>query len=393
MIWRAGVTRCSWAAAAGVGIGETLGDVELRAVLATALSGTISRGGSPCAGGYVVWSGPAPLFSGAEIAGGDPDGKVQIEGLSGGTYDITVHCPPLSLSEAMTVGVSPVVRHWDFPAGLTVGGQVRRASGQPMPGVFISMTPVVAAEDSPVEAAAGAVRGTECQANEAGEFECEGLLPGDYDCSLAGANGATRASRVSLREGSVPRVLIEAAPEATIRVVPNGDAALPTGLVVLAEGSAIPGPMQAERQLDGFIFDHLPLGRYSVHIGTNSARVWLQHDGEVVEVELDVPPSRSIRGRVVDETGEPVFEAWVRAENAAALFSGGAGEPALTDERGAFEISAITDGRYDLLVTSTGGEARLRSVQTGTADALVRLGSFGAPSGVVEPEGGHLPSP
>ena len=59
--------------------------------------------------------------------------------------------------------------------------------------------------------------------------------------------------------------------------------------------------------------------------------------------------SASIQGKVTDASGAPVFGAVVKA-------TGGTGNPRMTvtDEQGAFQISSLTPGNYDLKVSASG---------------------------------------
>jgi hypothetical protein len=362
-------------------------EVELRALPAAELVGIISRGGQACPNGSILWLGPAPLFTVDDMSAADDQGRVRIEGLPPGSYDLTVNCPPALQRETLELGKEPVVREWDFEPGLVLEGSVRRANGQPLPGAIVIVEPAQPEGASPLGSGAAAVQrqGSECRADAAGEFRCEGLAPGEYDCAVARSGAVGSGQRVLLQGTSKTRVMLMADAEAAIVVHAPGGAAFPSGSTVLARGDTLPAPITGERTATGFRFDHLPLGQYGVYLAGASAReVALERDAEEVELELAVPSAEPITGSVVDEQGVPVLDAWVRARAPAGVD----GDSVLTDASGAFETTPLLRGRYDLNVTSPRGEVTVPGIQTGTTDLLVRLPSYGALSGVIESESG-----
>jgi hypothetical protein len=197
---------------------------------------------------------------------------------------------------------------------------------------------------------------------------------------------------VPVHEGSNPNIVLEAPAEATIHVSSGTDESIPRALVVFAKGEALVGPVEATRQGNILAFEHMPLGQYTVVVGADpeepvsSSDVRLTRDGEVVAVQISLPESHPISGRVIDEHGTAVVEAWVRVENppGSVVASVAIADPVLTNDRGEFMIGGVLRGRYDLVTTSARGEAVTQGIQAGAQDVLVRLESFGALSGVVQ---------
>ena len=128
--------------------------------------------------------------------------------------------------------------------------------------------------------------------------------------------------------------------------------------------------------------------------------------GKTANVRL-VVESRSgvINGKVTDEQGEPVVDAWVitsRESEAAGAVAGGAGRqtrwqwgsddrPVITATDGSFTVRELAPGTYAVRAFRRGGgEAVSEHVKVGATVALV-IKSTGTISGVVKVAGGVLP--
>jgi hypothetical protein len=138
-------------------------------------------------------------------------------------------------------------------------------------------------------------------------------------------------------------------------------------------------PVIAKRNDEAFVFDSLGLGRYRVFFDQypqSAVDVDVTHPGETVEVRLALPPRMILAGRVVDDEGLPLPDAWVRAwpetelENPSRYI-----QPVLTDGEGAFSFSAFS-GFYTVSVTSNRGDAQA-SAPAGTRNLLLRVPSYG----------------
>ena len=141
-----------------------------------------------------------------------------------------------------------------------------------------------------------------------------------------------------------------------------------------------------ERRGDEFVFERLPLGRYSVVAGSpgvdesGAASVTLDRDGDTRTIALRAPATAELTGHVVDDQNQPVIDAWVSASPAESELRISTPLPAvLTDDRGAFAISGVSRAPYDLSVSSPEGEGVARDVRAGEAAVTVRLERASAP--------------
>src|SRR5690606_7822919 len=146
---------------------------------------------------------------------------------------------------------------------------------------------------------------------------------------------------------NTPPVELVAVVEGSIHVELTG--AGPKTASVFAQHEEPNYPFVAERKGDAFVLEHLPLGRYAVFSGSpevpkDAVRVDLRRDGERAAVTLDAPAELyTISGRVVDEAGVPVLDAWVTARLAQPPpFAAGAdNDPVLTNEQGEFTLEGL----------------------------------------------------
>jgi hypothetical protein len=136
---------------------------------------------------------------------------------------------------------------------------------------------------------------------------------------------------------------------------------------------------RANRLGKEFIFRELPLGEYEVYVGdtVNQTRhVVLESAGDDLRVDLEVPVRIPISGRVVDERGEPVPQAWVthfrsEAQMSEIVSSG----PELTDDDGTFTFEGFPNTDYTVVVVSPLGEAYNERIRAGS-DTTVQLPSM-----------------
>jgi hypothetical protein len=342
----------------------------LRMATAAMLRASVTAGGRPCPAARLLLDGPTGL-----TATGDAEGTVNVTNARPGRYAVKVICADalpydgeLELSTA-----APTNRRFELEAGLTLYGSVRRVGGQPLAHAEVVAMPVAGVDASSTEART--LESTECLADEAARFACRGLRAGTYDVSVR-AQGLQRgpAVRVALSPGHEPTVGLTAPASGTLRVTLNGTPS--ASAIVVASGGSDAATLQATRRGAAFFFDGIALGRYRVRLASSStaaAEAVVSQDGELVALELIAPPSRAIRGHVLDEQGQPVPDAWVvaRSDDEQNHSREGSGEPALTDGDGAFVIPGLLDGSYGLIATSSSGQAGLPAVLGGTND--VRL--------------------
>jgi hypothetical protein len=352
----------------------------LRLSRAAVLRASVSVAGRPCAGASVLLDGPSAA-SGVTAA----DGTLSIATLRPGGYRAEVRCAnALVQHEQLLLGEAPTTRHFELDAGLTLRGSVERANGQPFPHAPVLAMPV---PGDPAPAAASgqeAASSSGCAADATGAFACAGLQPGTYDVRIEGqGQEQSPAVRVALRAGSEPRVVLRAHGSGTIRVslpdAPDGTTVVLAVPKTKEQGNAV---LRAAPRAGRFVFEDVRLGRYRVALASSATAgvdVALERDAQVLDVELSVPPLRSISGNVVDERGVPVPDAWVRAtsEDDFTHSREASAAPVLSDSGGAFSISGLFDGKYTLSVSSALGEATLPDVVGGTQAVVVRFQGTG----------------
>jgi hypothetical protein len=295
----------------------------------------------------------------------DRSGVAHLEGLVPGAYRISIHCPgSLPLVDAVEVGSAPAVREWTLQRGLSLSGRVETPSGVPVPGALVSVCPMGEPSDR---------LAVNCSTSPIGEFTCSGLSPGDYDCSVEDAGDPKRdVQRVVLSEGSLANLRLLTRPSGTIEVSVRPAHAGAVSPSVFARGPGVV-PLEATPRLNGFVFERVPLGRYEVYVEVPTsgslAQVELEHDGEVIALELSAPPSLSIEGRVVDESGAPFVDAWVSVSPTDVLARSATAEypPALAGELGQFIVEGLSPGSYDLRIWNGSYEGELRGVEAGAS--------------------------
>jgi protocatechuate 3,4-dioxygenase beta subunit len=335
-----------------VGAADIARRVELEVERSSTVEGTIRVGGAPCAAGMLELLGAEERSAGADAAG-----RVEINGVMPGEYDLIVSCPSaLAQRERLVVRELAVTRVWELDSGIVVRGVVESAAGRPLADALVTWSPRAAAPSSDGELALTTGERS-CSSDANGEFACAGLEAELYVGSLTvQGTGQSRSVELDLRGSrEVPRVRLQADAAAAIRVQlePGAVSAADAVFVCSAEG----GAMLARRDGERFELRGLPLGAYHVHVGSSEcqgalgAEVTLEHEGQVAEVSLSRPRAATVRGRLVDTRGMPVGDAWVRASDthpAWALLVESA--PAvLTDGEGAFTLAGLLPGHYELV--------------------------------------------
>jgi hypothetical protein len=348
--------------------GQALASVTLSVARAVTLHARLTLTGSgPCEQGLLDLFGPVTSSTFA-----DQNGNIVVQGLVPGRYQAVATCSrALSSTELLEVGSEPLSREWRLEPGLTLSGTLVTHGGEPIAGESIVLTPI----GEPLHRA-----GAACTTDADGAFSCGGLIAGDYDC-VAGDDAPVRASVRA--EGTQP-VALRREPAGALRVaVSSRDGSTPGPLSVVASRVG-GGPIFSHRK-DGFYTFELKPGRYRVHIEECpdiAADVTLSHDGELIELSLELPATTTISGSVVDAQGSAVADASIHAlmsGSELAAFSR-SGAPALSDADGRFTIEGLLPRRYDLLVTSDSGKGQIEAVAAGMQHARIRLAAETASS-------------
>lgn len=357
-----------------VGAADTVTGIELKVTSATTVRGAIRAGGAGCAAGILEISGPVALISTADAAG-----KVEVQGVPPGSYELTATCPSaLPFRELLVVGNGPISRSWELETGIVVRGSVETAAGRPLADAVITWTRGGEATQDGA-APARPAQESSCVSDVHGEFVCSGLEPGHYAGALH-VQGKLQSAAPELHlQGPMgsARIQVRADASGTIRVNVDDGTNAPGAAIAVFACSRQGAPLLAQREGQGFLLTGLPLGTYGVHLGSGEctgaieAPLTLERDGQVVNVTLTPPPLAGVRGRLLDSAGAPVPDAWVRASDphpAWALLLEGA--PAvMTDAEGEFSVSGLLPGRYEVLAYA-GSHAARQSVELAPGDEL-----------------------
>lgn len=415
-----------------LGLGETSSPVEIRVHPGGYVEGQVviaSATGEPepCAGGNVSLSMDHQESYWQPI---EAEGMVHFRGVLPGTYRVSVSCTDMLSEETyaeLEVGTEPealVGLVWEVREGLAIRGEVVDSTGQPVDEVRV----VARALQDPKAAKARRVnQGT--QSNPDGSFELGGLLPGRYELDAGegwrGQAGPEEPTIIELEGGDVSGVRIEMPVTGTVRGVVVDENERPvSGASVVANQTGAYEASRGRTDDEGrFELLGVRVGEVRVEaqasasfFGGQSMRAPGTTDddvqGEVVAVRADavaevrlVVESRDgrIQGRVVDQDGGPVVDAFVEVER----MSDRAGasmaqarrrvrwswdsEPVLTDPDGAFEIGELAEGRFLVRAHRRGGgEAVVEGVEVGSTVELV-IESPGELAGTVIVEGGEPP--
>jgi protocatechuate 3,4-dioxygenase beta subunit len=366
-----------------IGMGERSEPVSIFVEKAFTLSGSVFVDGELCHRGVLSASGSRS--SSAPIVAG----QVANVSMLGGHYDITIECDgAVPQRESIELWKDEAERIWSLSPGISVQGRVETAAGKPLAGANVGV--------SSLHSMGG---GSLCVTDAAGEFSCGGLTPGEHRCSLSDAYGnETHSVNVTVAALSTPRVVLRASSAGTIRGRIEGSKEGHLRVYAFRSGWS---PVEAVPDAGRFEFKGLALGRYVVSAtrpqedrGVEDVTVSLERDGEIVDVELRAPVWFTIKGRVVDERGTPVMDAWMHASLPVEL--GGdrydSSPAVLTDERGGFTLERLASGEYDIIASTDRGQTILRGAQSGDANVLVKLTGYGELSGVVSTSTGDIVS-
>lgn len=388
-----------------LGLGETAEELVIELHPAAIVSGRVlvgDEGETPCPSGWVRLSSD---LTGRGL-GTEVDGRVEFEAVLPGSYEVSVYCddhlsaeeyPPI---EVTGEDVTDLV--WRVTAGAAVVGTVRDAEGQPVAGANVRLTPKRGSDPR-----APQPRGW-TETDDDGRYEARGLAAGTADVQV-------HSDRHPPLPDPVP-VTVPAEGEVTLDLTLPGGGAI-AGRVVDDRGQPVGGVQVTAASLgrrDGFWNDRsetsddgtfelrgVPPGKKRVYASDGS---WGQTPlrapgqaadaepgklvevaaGERAEVELVVERRTArITGRVLDESGAPVTDAFVAAEREPERAGASAArtrmqlrwswnrKPAMTDTDGAFELSDLAPGRYTVRAYRRGGgEALAEGVAAGSTVTL-----------------------
>lgn len=415
-----------------LGLAQTSEPVVLRAHRAASLRGTIviaSSGGTTtkarCEAGSVSLTRSDRDRYARASGTVDDSGEVIVRGVLPCTYEVDVSCtgyasrreyPKLEIT-----GESLVDLVWEVDEGQAIRGVVVDPSGTGVADARVSARMLVEAEDARAQLTSAYVES--CQAD--GRFELAGLLPGRYELSvMSEAPAPELPTVVELPVGAdLNDVRIELVASGIIagRVVDEG--CVPQSGVVVSASALGKWPSNSAMTDDAgnFVIEHVRLGEARVSVdevawGASMRAPGTTDDdlqgelvevvaGERVEVELVVEARvGQIRGRVLDEHGSPVDDAFIHAERMSDSATANAGTsrmmvrwgdwrntPILSEVDGSFTISALGPGRYIVRAHRRGGgEAIVEDVALDSSVELT-IAATGLLGGTIVVPGGEAP--
>ena len=394
-----------------LGLGETSAMIELPVTRAATVRARVvaDPGGAPaCTGGHASVS-PAPFEIYSETI--DERGWVEFGGLAPGDYDVSLHCSGRLLTDAASFTIGPDAAdlddlRWTVARGFDVRGTIVDGDGRGLPGLVV-LAELLAADDD--ERGPTARRSRAEPSDKTGAFVLVGLEPGSYELVLGGSSGPSLAAAVELELRAADldglRLEVPIAGELIGRVVDEGG--LPVAdITVTAYGAG--GAWLDTRSDDQGGFELAKLGpdRYRVvafdgrwSLERGELTVELEEGGRA-QVELIAALGQgSIRGRVVDEAGTALDDAFISVERQPSpldappqrgrlSYSDAKGRPVLSETDGSFAIGALPKGLYTVRAQQKqGGEAIVSDVQVGSRGAArveLVIEAFGSLAGVVE---------
>ncbi len=371
--------------------------VEIRLGRGGAIGGSVLAGGRGVAGATVSLSAAGQSFrgpfGGGQTAITDEGGRFRFDRLSAGRYTL--------VASLRTQGSAPV------EAVLQAGESSQEVSLVLAEGAAIHGTVTGLSENARGNVMVSANGPEEYFANTRtagdGSFELTGAPQGPISLRANAGDFAT-----GLRSAAAQIVIAEGQTDAAVEIVfetgfrVEGNVTRGGRPVTDAMVSAIPeggGGRQSSGRTDdagAFQIEGLKEGTYTLNAssmmgGGGSIRKTIKVTGDMT-VDLEAPPAR-IAGRIVEaESGRPVAEAMVRAEQ-----GGGAGGPfsmmaSDSDSSGRFSVENLEPRSYRVSVTKPSYQAETRDVVASEESDLtielrrgegvgliVRDGIFGTP--------------
>jgi len=384
-----------------LGLGQTVDDIVIEVHPAYVVTGTVKNTkGEPCEQASVSLVDAAQSrrkWASSETG----DGTVVAKAVLPGSYEITVYCeeflakedyPPVEIVDKDVTGLE-----WEVGAGATIVGTVKSADGEAVEGASVWAQTLNAGDPR-------ARRGWGSDTTRSdGKFEMTGLVPGQYKLEVSAPNqpGPEEPPKVETSVSTPATVEIILPSSGGIRGTVKDERGQPVaGAKIETAGKrwSMSSSGSSQSRDDGtFELEGVTPGSYRVTAslgerwGAETLRAPGKTDddvhGERVEVKADevatvslVVESQdgSLTGKVVDQGGNPVTDAFVGAtrESEAAGANNRRNrqqsrwslprKPVLTDTDGRFTVSELPPGKYTLhAYRRGGGEAFIEGVSLG----------------------------
>ena len=408
-----------------LGLGQTSEPIELRVHPVAFVEGRIVRAGTDevCQEGTVTLLG---VSTKERVTGQtDEEGHVILRGVLPGEYEVEVGCVGLvaqaEYPKLVVASENLIEQVWEVREGQTIRGVVVDSEGQPVAKMGVNAR-------MQIDGGNARAQSTFAWAGESeldGSFELAGLLPGKYELGVWGDRPRPKEPSIVDLEPGIDRndVRIELPGSGSIHGRVVDDHGLGQANVEVESGLIGEWKESQSRTDDegNFTIEHVRAGEVRV---SASADRWGQslrrpgsHDddeqgevvtvvsGETVEVELVVEGrSGVIRGRVLDEDGAPVDDAFIQAERMSdsatankarsrnsVRWDWGNSQPHLSEIDGSFVLEDLSEGTYVVRAhRKGGGEAIVEDVALGSEVELT-IAPTGVLAGKIEVPGGKPP--
>ena len=375
--------------------GATVRDVIVEVSVGSEVTGVVRsrEDGAPCADASVALDGERRFEARREGS------LLRFGRMPPGVYDVSLACPghrAEGTPEPVRVDAQPAAFVWWVESALELQGSVTSSSGLPLGRATVEVAQL---------AGAGDVETITVEADAAGHYAARELAAGRYRVTPHAAD-----SRVAVSEGREielsrqhpsERMDFVVAAAARVTATCRSDSGrVADDLDVFGQDVATSRTLQAWPAGEGrFVFSDVPDGSYqffaidrhnapiSLHGSAGQAEIDVQAGSDVALPCVVQQGHRQVIGRVVDDLGKPVPDAWAFLQPIAA--GSGAeslditlvGAPATTrvgtSADGRFTFDDLRDDRYRLLVEHTGR-------------FLVKEAAVGVPAEIVLPRAARL---
>jgi len=357
-----------------VALGERAGPVELELEATASVTGRLTVDGRPCTSGTVsVGDVPDARANTSER------GEFNLAALPLGNHGVSLQCSGakadtkvLALAEPGEHSIS-----WDLRGGAALRVALVNAAGQ-----AVSEMGVQVSDSAPSNAPRQGSMQRECVEQQPGRFLCDGLALGEHTVRAVDAEGLPSKEvlgAVLTQVSEVKEVTLTVATATRIVVNIPQDGAELSGLRVYAEKQNILVGTARRASPTSFVFQRMPAGEYEIYAGGGQRKssdvAHLSVAGNRAEQQVDLSGLQrgTLRGRIVDEHGSPVVDAWVAPRPLDSMFPGDASDPApvLTNVDGWFEVARLASGAYLAEVKSALGTLSIEELITDKPSTFV----------------------